>query len=145
MKGATVQEYAARSLDALSPMLQREVVLQIHRHWIDSIWFMRGVEEVVLTRLVMGMSWRVLGPGETAPLRALYVVWRGCVLYGWRVATAHTVPRSPSATSAHCSLTAWPCVHCRRVVRAGMAWGDDVLCHSSHSAQPREVQRPLCV
>jgi hypothetical protein len=39
----------------------------------------------VLVRLVRNMQWRVLAPGEVAPLRSLYIVWRGCVLYGWRV------------------------------------------------------------
>ena len=36
-------------------------------------------------RLAMGMSSRVLAPNEVAPLRHMYVVSRGLVLFGGRV------------------------------------------------------------
>ena len=45
----------------------------------------------------MRMNWRVLAPGEVAPLGSLYAVSRGCVLFGMRV------------------------------LSRGMSWGDDVI------------------
>ena len=62
-----------------------EVVLQCHRHWLDAVWFLRGMEEIVLVRLAMSMKPRVLAPSEVAPLRAMYVVSRGLVLFGGKV------------------------------------------------------------
>ena len=106
MKGTQLQEYASRALPSLSPALQIEVVLHCHRHWLDAIWFLRGVEEVVLVKLAMSMGHRVLAPGEVAPLRALYVVSRGMILFGGRVLTR------------------------------GMPWGDDVILHNDKHFSP---------
>jgi hypothetical protein len=106
MKGTHLQEHAARSLSSLSPALQVEVVLHCHRHWLDEIWFLRGIEELVLVRLAMSMTSRTLAPGEVAPLRALYVVSRGCVLFGGRV------------------------------LSRGQQWGDDVILHNERHFLP---------
>ena len=83
-KGVQLKAHAAKSLPALSPALQIEVVLHCHRHWLDAIWFLRNLEEITLVRLAMAMSPKVFSPGEVAPLRVLYVVARGLVLYGVR-------------------------------------------------------------
>ena len=106
MKGAQLQEHAARSLPSLSPALQIELVLFCHRHWVDAIWFLKGLDEVVLVRLAMSMKSRVLAPGEVAPTRSMYVVSRGCVLFGGRV------------------------------LSKGMAWGDDVILHNERYFLP---------
>ena len=97
MKGVQLHEQSAKAIPNLSPALQIEVILHCHRHWLDAIWFLRDLEEICLVRLAMGMSSRVLAPSEIAPLRHMYVVSRGLVLYGGRV------------------------------LSTGMAWGDDVL------------------
>ena len=85
MKGVLLHEHAAKSIPNLSPALQIEVVLHCHRRWLDAIWFFRGLEEICLVRFAMGMSSRVLAPNEVAPLRHMYVISRGLVLYGGRV------------------------------------------------------------
>jgi len=106
MKGAQLQEHAARALPSLSPALQIEVVLHCHRHWLDAIWFLKSVEEIVLVRLAMTMKSRVLAPGEVAPLRSMYVVSRGCVIFGGRV------------------------------LSPGKAWGDDVILNNERHFLP---------
>ena len=73
------------------------MVLYCHRHWLDAIWFLKDLEEITLVRLAMAMNPKVFSPGEVAPLRTLYVVARGLVLYGGRV------------------------------LSTGMTWGDDVI------------------
>ena len=92
-----LREHASKAVPMLSTALQIEVVLHCHRHWLDSVWFLRGLEEICLVRIAMSMESRTLAPGEVAPLRYLYVVSRGLVLYGGRV------------------------------LSLGMAWGDDVI------------------
>ena len=88
MKGVQLHEHAEKAIPNLSPALQIEVILHCHRHWLDSIWFLRDIEEICLVRLAMSMSHRVLAPGEVAPLRSLYVISRGLVLFGGRVMSA---------------------------------------------------------
>ena len=96
-KGVQLREDAKRSLPRLSPALQVEVILFIHRHWLSEIWFIKGLDAPIKVRLAMGMEPKVLAPGEVAPQRFLYVVQRGKVMFGGRI------------------------------LSRGMAWGDDVI------------------
>ena len=73
---------------------------------VDAVWFLRGMDEVCLVRVAMAMSNRTLAPGEVAPMRHLYVVSRGLVLYGGKV------------------------------LSYGMAWGDDVILSDSRYFKP---------
>jgi len=96
-KGVQLREHAAMSLPRLSMPLQIEAVLHINGQWLSAVWFFKHVEEICLVRFAMAMHLRVLAPGEVAPLRHLYVVQRGVVLWGGRV------------------------------LSQGMVWGDDIL------------------
>ena len=69
-----LRSHAAQALPTLSPPLQIEVVLHVHRHWLGAIWFLRSLEETCLVRLAMAATLRVLAPGEVAQLRHLYVI-----------------------------------------------------------------------
>ena len=96
-KGVQLRENAKRALPNLSPALQVEVMMFVHAHWIDSIWFLKDLDAPVKVRVAMAMEQKVLGPGEVAPRRYLYVIARGtCMLGG-------------------------------RILSRGMAWGDDVI------------------
>ena len=106
MKSAMLQDHAAKTIPNLSIALQIEVVLHCHRHWLDAIWFLRGMDELVLVRLAMSMSTRVLAPNEVAPLRCMYVLTKGCVLYGGRV------------------------------LSKGMTWGDDIILENEKNFLP---------
>jgi len=84
-------------LPNLSPALQVEVLMYVHAHWLDSIWFIKPLDPPVKVRLAMAMEQKVLAPGEVAPQRQLYVISRGTVMFGGRI------------------------------LSRGMAWGDDIL------------------
>jgi len=96
-KGVQLQSDAKRTLPRISPALQVEVVLYIHRQWLGTIWFIRDLEAAVKVRLAMSMEPKVLAPGEVAPKRMLYVVQRGKVMFNGRI------------------------------LSRGMLWGDDVI------------------
>ena len=84
-KGVQLQSDAKRTLPRISPALQVEVVLYIHRQWLGTIWFIRDLEAAVKVRLAMSMEPKVLAPGEVAPKRMLYVVQRGKVMFNGRI------------------------------------------------------------
>ena len=96
-KPGQLRKYAERAIPVLSPTLQVEVLLHVHRMWLESTWFLRGLEPSCLVRLAREMVTQTLAPGEVAPMHNLYVVARGLVLYGGRV------------------------------LSRGMSWGDDVI------------------
>ena len=96
-KPGQLGKYAEKAIPVLSPALQVEVILFVHRQWLESTWFLKGLEPSCLVRLAREMTVQTLAPGEVAPMHNLYVVTRGLVLYGGRVLTR------------------------------GMAWGDDVI------------------
>ena len=84
-KGVQLREDAKLALPHLSPALQIETTLYVHRHWLESIWFVKNLEAPVKVRLAMAMEPKVLAPGEVAPNRHLYVISRGSVIFGGRV------------------------------------------------------------
>ena len=86
-----LREYAAKVLPHLSTALQIEVILHCHRHWLESIWFLKNVEKICCVRIAMSMSSMVIAPGEVAPHRKLYVIIRGCVLFGGKILSPGTV------------------------------------------------------
>ena len=86
-KEVHLEDYAAKSLPGLSPALHIEVVLHCHRRWLDSIWFLHGVEEMCLVSLALAMVSDVLAPHEMASMGRLYVIQRGLVLYGGHILT----------------------------------------------------------
>ena len=96
-KGVLLREDAKQALPLLSPALQIEVVLYMHRHWLEGVWFVRDLDAPVKVRLAMAMRPKVLAPKELAPNRHLYVIARGQVMFG------------------------------NRMYSHGMAWGDDVI------------------
>jgi len=83
--GAQLREDASQALRHLSLALQVEITLHIHQHWLRSVWFVRGLDEAFKVRLAQVMEPVVLAPGEVAPLRHLYVILRGSVIFGGRV------------------------------------------------------------
>lgn len=96
-KGVQLREDAKRAMPRLSPALQVEVILFIHRHWLAEIWFIKDLDAPVKVRLAMGMEPKVLAPGEVAPRSVLYVVERGKVMFNGRI------------------------------LSKGMCWGDEVI------------------
>ena len=80
-KGVLLREDAKRALPFLSPSLQIEVTLHVNRHWLDDVWFIKGLEPAVKVRLAMAMENKVLAPGEMAPLRYMYVIARGRIMF----------------------------------------------------------------
>jgi hypothetical protein len=96
-KGVLLREDAKQALPLLSPALQIEIVLHMHKHWLDAVWFVRDIDAPVKVRLAMAMRPKVLAPKELAPNRQLYVIHRGSVMFG------------------------------SRMLSHGMAWGDDVI------------------
>ena len=96
-KPGQLGKYAEKAIPVLSPALQVEVILFVHRRWLENTWFLKGLEPSCLVRLAREMVIQTLAPGEVAPRHNLYVVTRGLVLYGGRVLTR------------------------------GQSWGDDVI------------------
>lgn len=105
-KDHLLQEEAARAVPMLSTALQIEVVLHCNRDWLDAVWFLRELEEVCLVKICGNLAVKTLAPGELAPLRCLYVISRGLVLFGGRV------------------------------LSAGQWWGDDVILSDSRYFLP---------
>lgn len=72
----------------LSPSLQVETIMSLHRPWLSKVWFMRKLEAPCLVQVAMAMQELVFAPGEAAPRRHLYVVKWGIVLHGGHVLTS---------------------------------------------------------
>lgn len=105
-KDVQLRVQSARAIPMLSPALQVEVIMHCHRHWLDSIWFIRDMEASCKVRLAMSMESHVLAPGEVAAGRQLYVLSRGLVLYGGRV------------------------------LSSGKTWGEDIILHNQANSLP---------
>lgn len=105
-KGVQLREDAKLALPHLSPALQVEVLLLVNRHWMDTVWFMPGLEGPVKVKLAMAMEPKVLAPGEVAPNRHLYLITRGKIIFGGRV------------------------------LSCGMVWGDDIILSNATYALP---------
>lgn len=96
-KEAQLTKFAEKAVPGLSPALQVETVLYVHRNWLNAVWFFKDLEPSCLVRLAREMQVETFAPGEVTPLHNLYVVSRGLVLYAGRV------------------------------LRRGMVWGTDIL------------------
>jgi len=96
-KGVLLREDTKQVLPLLSPALQIEIVLHVHRHWLEAVWFIRDLDAPIKVRLAMAMQPKVLAPKELAPNRQLYVINRGLIMFG------------------------------SRILSHGMTWGDDVI------------------
>ena len=96
-KEAQMTKFAEKAVPGLSPALQVETVLYVHRNWLNAVWFFKDLEPSCLVRLAREMQVETFAPGEVTPLHNLYVVSRGLVLYAGRV------------------------------LRRGMVWGTDIL------------------
>ena len=130
-KRVLLRDAAEHSYRVLSPPLQIEVVLHIHRHWLETIWFVKDLDAPVKVQLAMSMGQKVFSPGEIAPIRNMYIIYRGSMLYG-----GDSNPPKASIcvfTNAFvcCEIRsvtpcASPCVPARVLVREN-SWGDDVI------------------
>ena len=49
-KDALVRDDAMRALPLLSTPLQIEVMLHVHRHWLEEVWFIRNLDDPVKVR-----------------------------------------------------------------------------------------------
>ena len=87
-KGMQLRHSVSNVVSALSPSLQVETILTVHRAWLTKIRFMSKLEKQCIVQLAMSMHEIVLAPGELAPKRHLYVVKWGVVLYGGKVLTS---------------------------------------------------------
>ena len=68
------------ALPHLSPALQIETTLYVHRHRVH--FEHQNLEAPVKVRLAMAMEPKVLAPGEVAPNRHLYVISRDVISVG---------------------------------------------------------------
>ena len=87
-KNARLRHSLNSVVTSLSPSLQIETIMSVHRPWLSKVWFMRKLEAPCLVQVAMSMSELVFAPGEIAPRRHLYVVKWGIVLYGGHVLTS---------------------------------------------------------
>lgn len=85
----TVARATEHVLHTMSPLLQEEVTLRTNCHWLDYVWFLRGVESACAVQIAMAVSPLVFVPTERPPPQCLYVIHRGAVLYEGRLLTRH--------------------------------------------------------
>jgi len=78
----------AKSISALSPSLQVEVIMYVHQTLFDKIWYLRHVEPSICVQLALKLNSSVMAPGELASLRRMYIIERGMVLYAGKVLTS---------------------------------------------------------
>ena len=83
-----IRHSTSKVVESLSPSLQVETVLFVHKKWLKKVWFLARIEQACLVQVAMAMSELVFAPSELAPRRALYVVRWGVVLHGGRVLTS---------------------------------------------------------
>jgi len=87
-RGVQVREDAKLALPHLSSALQIEVMLYVNSHWLESIWFVRELDDNLKVRLSLMMRPKVVGPGDLAPSGHMYVLSRGSVMFGGRISPA---------------------------------------------------------
>ena len=68
-KAVVLREDSQSSLPLLSLPLQVEVIMHINRQWLQSVRFIKSLEEPVKVRMAMAMEQRMLAPSEVAPNR----------------------------------------------------------------------------
>ena len=72
----------------MSSSLQEEVTMLVHYHWLRHLWFLRGAEPACLVSVALGTEARVFAPSEIPEVEILYIIHKGCVLFGGRVLTS---------------------------------------------------------
>jgi len=87
-KHVMLSRTASGVIHKMSTSLQLEVVMRIHSHWLNAIWFLRGAEEACLVQLALRMEPCVFAPSELPESDHLYVIHRGIVMYGPRLLTS---------------------------------------------------------
>ena len=60
----------------------------VHYHWLRHLWFLRGVEPACLVQVALKTDPRVFAPSEVPEIEKLYIIHKGCVLFGGRVLTS---------------------------------------------------------
>eukprot|EP00971_Amphidinium_carterae_P304298 6047171-Amphidinium_carterae.2 len=64
-------------LDHLSPMLQGEIAMHLHKPWIDKVWYLRGLERDVVVVVARRLVMMVFAPREEVyNERTLFIVRR---------------------------------------------------------------------
>ena len=87
-KHVMLAKSASGVIRKMSTSLQIEVVMLVHSHWLDHIWFLRGAEPACLVQLALRMEPCVFSPGELPEDDHLYIIHRGIVAQGMRMLTS---------------------------------------------------------
>lgn len=72
----------------MSSSLQQEVTMLVHYHWLRHLWFLKGSEPACLVAVALGTEGRVFAPSEVPDIETMYIIHKGCVLFGGRVLTS---------------------------------------------------------
>jgi len=78
----------AKSLYALSPTLQVEVITYVHKPLFNKVWYLSHIDKSTAVLIAQRMHSSVMAPGEVPLLRRMYIIERGLVLYTARVLTS---------------------------------------------------------
>jgi len=90
-------------IDQVSPMLQGEISMHLHKHWIDKVWYLRGMQRQIVVGIARKLSTMVYAPSEEIySERTLFIVRRGM------------------------------CIRKGRILFHGDIWGEDMLLTSEH-------------
>jgi len=87
-KHVMMAKSASSVINKMSTSLQIEVVMIVHQHWLQHIWFLRGAEPACLVQLALRMEPCVFAPSELPEPTHLYIIHRGIVMHGGRVLTS---------------------------------------------------------
>ena len=78
-------------INAMSPMLQGQVVWKINERWLRHVWFLRQAEDKFMVELSLKLNAAVFAPAELCPPGYMYISHRGIALYGGKVLTSGKV------------------------------------------------------
>ena len=110
-KHVMMAKSASSVINKMSTSLQIEVVMIVHQHWLQHIWFLRGAEPACLVQLALRMEPCVFAPSELPEPTHLYIIHRtrrdaerrsgplvvgrsGGALKVWRVRSASCRPQA---------------------------------------------------
>jgi hypothetical protein len=130
-----------------SHLISFQVTLRTNCHWLDYVWFLRGVESACAVQIAMAVSPLVFVPTERPPPQCLYVIHRGALL---RLAPSHTsLSPHPPTSNSHPSLlplpltppsrlptTAGAVLYEGRLLTRHKCWGEDVILSSDRYRSP---------
>eukprot|EP00442_Polarella_glacialis_P027803 CAMPEP_0115132214 /NCGR_PEP_ID=MMETSP0227-20121206/53602_1 /TAXON_ID=89957 /ORGANISM="Polarella glacialis, Strain CCMP 1383" /LENGTH=405 /DNA_ID=CAMNT_0002537929 /DNA_START=269 /DNA_END=1487 /DNA_ORIENTATION=+ len=71
-------------VDQLSPMLQGDLSMHIHSHWLDKVKYLKGLHIDTVVGLATKLHIGVMAPSETLPghQRKLYIIRKGVCAHG---------------------------------------------------------------